>query len=156
MDKHHDRTVKQRIRWRCLSPTCYEIGKRSYYEFNGDYPRCPRCSAIGDPYVQMLSLTHFMLQDSRGPIFSQGIRYRIACDSEKKREHMATFTNNEAATGDIAVTNCPGCLEAIRKLSVKCNMGLAISPEGTTGNAPPPHVVAAKLRQSLMKKQTAS
>lgn len=108
---HPDQTTKQPVIWRCPNPECRESNLANYYEFESDYPECPKCK-LGPPAVRKRVLIHILVRDPKGPIAGQyGLRYRLACDP--KRWQLATPTNGEAATGDIAAANCPGCLAAV-------------------------------------------
>ena len=79
--------------------------------------------------IGLLTLTHFLVRDTGGPILGTGgLRYRLACDSN--RDYLATLTNNEAATGDADLVNCPGCLAAMEQLGIKQNQGWVLDLEG--------------------------
>lgn len=67
--------------------------------------------------IGVLSLTHLLIRHEKGPIKgSGGLRYVIACDSE--RAYLATATNKEAATDNADLANCPGCLERAEQLGL--------------------------------------
>lgn len=106
---HPDQSTKQPVTWCCLNPACQEKGKR--YDFERDQPLCPKCGADGYPIVQKRILIHFIVADPKGPIEGQFGRFRMACDPP--RELLGTHTNGEAASGEIAACNCPGCLKVI-------------------------------------------
>lgn len=112
-----DRTTKQPVRCYCLNPDCRESSDKPRFEFTTEKTPvvCPKCGADQPQLVGVLALIHFLYPDKAGPIIGYGgIKYALAC--APKRAYLATPTNNEAATGDIAFVNCPGCLrEAIEK-----------------------------------------
>lgn len=110
------RSEKQPRRWCCCNPTCWEEGQR--FEFEGEKDQCPKCKASGYPFVLMLCLIHMLVPDDAGPIQSMGRRVRLACDPLRRREHLATKTNNEAATGEPGAVNCPGCRKEIEKQKI--------------------------------------
>ncbi len=104
---HPDQTNKQPVVWMCQNADCTGPLRRSF-DFISDYPICPKCGADGDPTVQKRVLIHLLVRDPKGPIAGErGSRWRLACDGT--REHLATHTNGEAATGDPTQINCPGC-----------------------------------------------
>lgn len=137
--KEKDQTTKQPVVWRCQNPVClptpeeiaeiinskaginepiktaggliYRPSLRSF-DFESQYPTCPKCSYTGPPVVNKRSLIHVLLQDRNGPIVGEkGLRWFIACDP--KRRTLATTTNGEACTGNSSQANCPGCLKRI-------------------------------------------
>ena len=109
-----DQTTKQPVVWCCANPTCRPV--IGCFDFESDYPVCPKCGASGEPQIFKRTLIHLLLADERGVIAgAAGKRYRMACD--KTRSHLATLTNGEAAVGidNIEMANCPGCLIAVGK-----------------------------------------
>lgn len=108
----HDRTTKQQVMGYCLNPECKPNPQTNqYFTFEVEHDRfaCPKCGAYKQPYVGVQVLTHWLVQDPKGPIEGDGgLRWRIACDND--RAYLATFTNLEAATRAVEVANCPGCL----------------------------------------------
>ena len=109
----NDRSTKQRVRCICRNPECLESSDKPHFEFTSEHAHitCPKCGANRSPMVAMLALVHFLHRERSGPIVGVGgLRYRLAC--EEKRAYLATTTNQEAATGDFAHVNCPGCLKA--------------------------------------------
>lgn len=149
---HHDRTVKQPLHFRCYNPECMkEAG--GHFEWEGDQVvPCPRCASSR---VVMLSLCHFMLPDSEGPIESgaTGMRYRKACDATKRGEVLATHTNNESASGDLNQVNCPGCLKVVERLRVKSSSGVHIRGEGKRKQLPNPQAIYDKFVQRVVAQQ---
>lgn len=107
-----DRTKKQPATGYCINPECFESSDDMRFEFGieGDLISCPKCKADESPTVGVLSLIHHLVVDPKGPIRGADRRFRMACDPA--RAYMATATNKESATGDIAIANCPGCLDA--------------------------------------------
>lgn len=113
LNAHLDRTPKQPVRFRCVNPACAVDGQS--FEFTSDQDRCPRCTAVGPPYVVVLVLIHILIPDPKGKLVGQSqMRYRCACDPT--RDYAATFTNKEAATGDPSQSNCPGCVAEARRV----------------------------------------
>ena len=128
-----DRTIKQQPRGYCLNPACRENSLADRFEFDVDDDRfaCPKCGADGLPMAGLLVLTHFLIQDKRGPLIGSGnIRYRVACDSN--RAYLATASNKEAASGEISSVNCRGCLEAVEREKINSQQGRACF--ATAGN----------------------
>ncbi len=108
-------TLKQPVVWRCRNPECKEISTARYYEFEGEYPECPKCKC-GPPTVSKRALIHLLIRDNKGPIVGEfGLRWKMACDH--KRVTLATEDNGEAASGDSSAINCPTCLS---KVGRKC------------------------------------
>jgi len=67
--------------------------------------------------IGTLTLTHLLVHDEHGPVRGKGgVPYKIACDS--KRAYLATVTNDEAATDNVEVANCPGCIAAAEALKL--------------------------------------
>lgn len=91
-----------------MNPDC-KPALRLYFEFEGDYPRCPKCTSTGYPVVQKRVLVHLIYPDPKGPIPGKFRRYKMACDHT--REHLATPSNGEACTDNVGIVNCPGCLK---------------------------------------------
>lgn len=110
-----DQTTKQPVVWCCANPTCRPV--IGCFEFESDYPTCPKCGASGEPQVFKRTLIHLLLADERGPILGNGRRYRMACDEKRARAYLATLTNGEAAVNldHAELANCPGCLSAVGK-----------------------------------------
>lgn len=107
---HTEQTTKQPLVWRCGNPACIPANKH-FFDFQSDYPECPKCKSVGWPNVTKRSLTHFLVPDPKGKIEGQHGNYRMACDAT--RDQLATPLNGEAATNLIYVANCPGCLKAV-------------------------------------------
>lgn len=108
-----DRTNKQPVTCICRNPECLESSDKPHFEFQAEHENivCPKCGADRSPMVAMLALVHFLHREKNGPIVGMGgLRYRLAC--EEKRAYLATVTNQEAATGEFAHVNCPGCTKA--------------------------------------------
>lgn len=106
----NDRTTKQRARGYCLNPQCFVSSEDSRFEFSVEHDRfcCPKCGANTAPLVGLLVLTHWLLPAADGPLVGHmGMRYRLACDS--RRAYMATRTNLEATTSELAQVTCEGC-----------------------------------------------
>lgn len=137
-----ERTSKQPITWRCRNPDCREGD--GWFEFEGDEPRCPKCTNNGHPYVVMLALIHLLVPDPAGKIRGRRTRYRMLCDAE--RSHIATFANNEQATDDPTMVTCAGCKTALTKLTGLVNTSgepLRVPPAPAKGGSvttsvPPP------------------
>ena len=124
-----DRTTKQMARGFCRNPECQDKpGEQFEFDVEHDHFACPKCGADRPPMIGLLTLTHLLLRNEQGPILGTGgLRYALGCDS--KRAYLATHSNNEAATGDIEVANCPGCLARAESLGLKKNQGWALSLE---------------------------
>ena len=120
-----DRTPLQRPMGYCRNPDCRESGTQFEFEVKHDPIECPKCRATLAPMVGLLQLIHLLIPDLRGPVRgSGGLRYAIACRT--KRAYLATATNQEAATDQIQIANCPGCVEAARRLNVKKPLGQSL------------------------------
>lgn len=111
-----DRTRKQPLLAYCRNPACWQNDEkcaplmRFEFALETGNVECPRCRANEPPMVGILVLTHLLIKDPRGPILgAEGWRYRMGCDAQ--RAYLATMTNQEAASGDPHVVNCPGCLK---------------------------------------------
>lgn len=106
-----DRIETQPAHGYCLNKECAnKDGSRFEFEIKNVPVTCPKCSACQEPTVGLLALTHFLTRDQRGPIVGEGgLRFRIVCSPT--RDYLATGTNQEAASGDVSVVNCPGCLK---------------------------------------------
>lgn len=114
-----DRSVKQQAWGVCMNIPCREksTDERFTFPLDHDHLACPKCGADKPPMVGLLSLIHFLVPDAKGPIEGMGgLRYRLACDS--MRAYLATHTNQEAATGELAAANCLGCLAEAEKLKL--------------------------------------
>jgi len=113
----------------------FSLGELSSLEGNAEdnsVDRCPKCTAVGPPYVVVLVLIHILIPDPNGKLVGQSqTRYRVACDPN--RDYSATFTNKEAATGDPASSNCPGCVAEARRVKYTHQMAGAY----VTGSAEP-------------------
>lgn len=107
---HPDQTTKQPVVWFCLNGQCQTTGP-GFFEFESDYPICPKCGCQGEPTIQKRVLIHYLMPDPKGPIKGSMLRFKMACDP--KRVDLATLTNGEAASGAIEAVNCPGCLKAV-------------------------------------------
>ncbi len=122
-----DRTCKQPARGYCMNPLCMEKrGERFEFDTEHSPVVCPKCKADKSPLVGVLVLIHFLYHDpAGGPITgSDGMDYRVACDTE--RAYLATVTNQEAASGDISVVNCAGCLKAAKDKKLAKVQGWAL------------------------------
>lgn len=120
------RTTKQPLRWRCRNPECIEQGKP--HEFDDDHGTCPKCSD-SPPQVLLMTLIHLMVRVPTGPILGLH-RARLALACEPTRGFVTDGANNEAATGDPAATNCPGCLAALSSGRLKAPSQQVISVPG--------------------------
>ena len=123
---HPDQTTKQPVYWACLNPQC-KPPLESYFSFESDYPICPKCKSEGAPTVQKRVLIHFLVPDPMGNVKGQFGRFRMGCD--KGRYELATTTNGEAATADVACVNCPGCLAEIGRLAISGMLGDQINTD---------------------------
>lgn len=122
-----DRTTKQQSFGVCMNIECREVSTDERFTFpvNDDHFCCPKCGADKPPMVGMLAMVHLLIRAKEGPIEGMGgLRYRLACDSV--RSYLATHTNQEAATGEIAAVNCVGCLAEAEKLKIKQPAGFAM------------------------------
>lgn len=123
-----DRTQKQPVRAFCGNPECREQSDQRF-EFDAQHEaiECPKCGANQSPMVGLVALIHFLHRQKGGPIVgSGGLRYALACDSN--RAYLATATNQEAASGDLSVANCPGCLQAAVEKQLIPIQGAAVRP----------------------------
>lgn len=110
---HPDQTTKQPVVWRCPNPECRDSSLDRYFDFESDQPKCPKCSA-GPPVVSKRALIHLLVRDPQGKIVGEyQRRYKLACDAS--RSFIATQTNGEAGTDQVAAANCPGCLAEAHK-----------------------------------------
>lgn len=115
-----DRSIKQQSFGVCMNPQCREKSTDERFTFvvDDDLFCCPKCGANKPPMVGLLAQVHFLIPDRNGPVEGVGgLRYRLACDD--KRAYLATATNQEAATGELAAVNCPGCLKVAGELKIK-------------------------------------
>ena len=121
-----DRTTRQPARGYCLNPECLEDSTASRFEFDVEDDRfcCPKCGGREKPMVGLLVLTHLLVRSPEGPIRGATGRFKLAC--HHSRAYLATITNMEAATGDPRIANCPGCMEAARKLGIKIPSGMEL------------------------------
>lgn len=128
-----DRSVKQQSFGVCMNPACREVSTDERFTFpvEHDHFACPKCGANKSPTVNLLALIHFLIPDRQGPIEGMGgLRYRLGCD--EKRAYLATTTNQEAATGELAAANCVGCLAEAKKLNItQSGHALFAKPPGT-------------------------
>lgn len=127
----NDRTTKQPVKAFCRNPACREkSGELFTFYVRNDRFCCPKCKADRSPIVGLWSLTHLLLPHPLGPIRGNGgKRFVIACDN--KRAYLATATNQESATGDPEVANCPGCLECAKQIPGALNpVRTFVVPEG--------------------------
>ena len=86
---------------------------------------CPKCGANQPPFVHLLVITHLLVPDPKGALIGAGgLRYKMACD--ETRAYLATVSNQEAASGDLQVVNCPGCLAAQKKENFPVIAGSAL------------------------------
>lgn len=115
------RSHKQRNFAYCNNPECAENGLEFRFEIDQTLVPCPKCGATKAPMVGMLTKTHLVIRDKKGKLEgASGLRYRIACDTENKRDFISTLHNHELGTGDRNTANCIDCLiEADRQ-----NVGL--------------------------------
>ena len=123
----NDRTDKQPVRAFCRNPECLESSDKRWFEFSPEHAHvaCPKCGATEAPMIGMLSLVHFLHRNPEGKIVGVGgLRYQLACD--EKRAHLATRTNDEAATDQLQAVNCPGCLKAAAEKKLKDKQGMSI------------------------------
>ncbi len=110
----HDRTCKQQALAVCFNPECRSEPDDTCFEFTveNDHFACPKCGANKAPLVDLRTLTHLLIRDRAGLIVGEGgLQFKIACDP--KRRHLATMTNEEAATDQRSVANCPQCLASV-------------------------------------------
>lgn len=124
----HDRTSKQPCAGCCMNPACKENSDDERFVFMADHDHfaCPKCGADRAPTVGLLSLVHFLIPDRKGHIVGMGgLRYQLGCDDT--RAYLATVTNEEAATGELSIVNCPGCLAEASKRNLT-RFGQAIVP----------------------------
>ncbi len=114
----NDRTTHQRVRGFCRNPECRERSDEEFhFDVENDHFACPKCGAHKEPMAGLLVLIHLLIRNPAGPIIgSGGLRYALGCDL--KRAYLATLTNQEAATDDPDVANCPGCLDRARSLGL--------------------------------------
>lgn len=122
-----DRSRSQPIRAWCANPLCAErADKRLEWNVTGDLVQCPKCKASRSPYVGIYVLIHLLVPADDGPIAgSGGRRWAIACDPT--RAHLATGTNQEAATDDPEAANCPGCLRVAEDRGIASPSGILLS-----------------------------
>lgn len=112
-----DRTNDAPAEGYCRNPACRnEDDTEFHFEVVDDKFKCPKCGGYKKPMVGLLVLVHLLIPDDAGPIVGKNGRYRLGCN--EKRDHLATPSNLEAATGDPEVANCPICLEAAKQLGL--------------------------------------
>ncbi len=121
-----DRTINQPVTAFCRNPQCREVSDQEFrFCVEHAHVACPKCGANQEPFVGVLTLTHQLVPHPKGPIIGYtGRRYKLACDD--RRAYLATTTNNEAATDQPGVVNCPGCRAAIEKLRIVDPTGIPI------------------------------
>lgn len=114
----NDRITHQPARGFCRNPQCRDQSDQEFhFDVKNDHFACPKCGADREPMAGLLSLVHLLIRNPDGPIIGAGgLRYAIGCDL--KRAYLATITNQEAATDNIEIANCPGCLERARSLGL--------------------------------------
>lgn len=115
-----DRSIKQQSFGVCMNPACRNVStdERFIFPVDDDHFACPKCGADKPPVAGLLAQIHLLIPDPKGVIEGAGgLRYRLACD--ENRAYLATATNQEAATGELAAANCPGCLAEAKKLKIK-------------------------------------
>ncbi len=114
-----DRTTKQPARGYCLNAACRGTSERFEFETEHSPVVCPKCKADKTPMVGLLVLIHFLYPNPDGELIGDGgLRYSLACDD--MRSILATATNQEAASGEFSVVNCPGCMKnAVEKKLAK-------------------------------------
>ena len=118
----NDRITTQPARGYCRNPPCRDRGELFTFQVNHDGFACPKCGADAPPMVGLFALTHLLIPQMGGPIRGLGGRcYRLACDGQ--RDYLATLTNQEAASGDPSVVDCPGCLAEAERLGIKHSVG---------------------------------
>jgi hypothetical protein len=125
-----DRTTKQQAVGYCLNPECLDRSDQGRFEFPVEHDRfaCPKCGATGSPMVGLLALVHLLVRDPKGGLIGAGgLHYRLACD--QTRAYLATVTNQEAATGDVASVNCPGCLANFNSQNLPPLSGMSLVPQ---------------------------
>lgn len=123
-----DRTINQPATGFCRNPECREDGQEFNFQVEHDNFCCPKCGADRAPLIGVLVLTHLLVRHEQGPIIGKGgLRWAIACD--EKRAYLATATNQEAATDNAEVANCPGCLQNAEKLGLIKPDGWSYSPD---------------------------
>jgi hypothetical protein len=128
MEIGQDRTVKQPVTAFCRNPEC--ANETGNFEFQVEHSgfACPKCGADREPYIGVQTLTHCLVQDKNGPIIGSGGRhYRIACDS--KRAYLATVSNQEAATDQPQIVNCPGCRQQVHKMGIVDPTGVPLTQQ---------------------------
>lgn len=119
-----DRTMNQPVTGFCRNPGCRDPHPRipgatveHRFTVEHDHFSCDKCGANRSPMIGTLTLTHLLVPDITGPVKGTGGRcFKIACDS--KRAYLATVTNDEAATDNIEIANCPGCIAAAEALRI--------------------------------------
>lgn len=125
-----DRTIKQPSKAFCRNPKCRTDGKEFVFKVEHADVECPKCGADRVPMVGMLTMTHLLVPDPKGPVRGQGgLTYKMACESD--RAYLATATNLEAATDNPKVVTCDGCLSVAEKLKITKPTSL-LTPETVT------------------------
>lgn len=122
----NDRTIKQPAAGFCRNPECREKSDEEFqFVVEHDHFACPKCGANSLPMVGVLVLTHLMIRNEAGPIVGHGgLRWALGCD--QVRAYLATTTNQEAATDNPKLANCPGCLDRAASLGIKTHAGWAL------------------------------
>ena len=122
-----DRTIKQPAEGFCRNPECAEDGKEFHFTVEHDLFSCPKCGANTSPMIGVLVLTHLLVRDESGPIIGAGgLRWALACSED--RAYLATATNQEAATDNLHLINCPGCVAGALKRGLPISRGWAYQP----------------------------
>ncbi len=105
------RSHKQRNFAYCNNPECAEAGLEFRFEIEQTLVPCPKCGATKAPMVGMLAKTHLLVRDRKGKLAGiGGLTYRLACDTENKRDSISSIHNHELGTGDRTIANCIDCL----------------------------------------------
>jgi len=122
-----DRTLKQPTLGFCRNPQCREVSNKEFrFTVKDDYFCCPKCKADQEPMIGVLTMTHLLIPSPTGPVIGLGgVRYQLACDQD--RAYLATATNNEAATDNAKIANCPGCIVMANKQKIVKPTGESLS-----------------------------
>lgn len=123
-----DRTINQPAEGFCRNPECAENGKEFHFAVENDLFCCPKCGADRAPMVGLLVLTHLLVPHEKGPILGRNGRWVLACDDA--RAYLATATNQEAATDNAKIANCPGCIAKAQALGIKTDDSWSFKPKG--------------------------
>lgn len=125
-----DRSQKQPAKGFCRNVQCLESSGAKRFEFvvNADHDEvaCPKCGATESPMIGLLTLIHFLHRNPKGKIVGAGgLRWQLACD--EPRAYLATMSNDEAASDQLQVVNCPGCLKAAAEKKLEDKQGLVVT-----------------------------